>query len=219
MEIDTPFADQDEEPLYYTFRPGNAQELMRLVRGAFAESVYPGEGDRDLIVSGYPECCAECGETHALFQDKSWREVAESGEPQQNFGWGGLALLAPQAWRYYLPAYLSVSLSGGKGAENALECALYALTPWAPAGLPEAYVKPSAEWFSARAFDFSAPSWNASLHLPVPPRCRPRKTKTGAHWRPSGRAEPQWVPVNEEAYLLLRSFLPKGRIWSVGRAT
>ena len=156
MEIVKPMTDQEEESLYYTFRPGNAEELTRLVREAFAEAVYPGEGDEDLIVSGFPDCCAECGETQALFQGKSWREVAESGEPLQNCGWGGLALLTPKAWRYYLPAYLNVSLSGGAGAENALECALYALTPWAPSGLPECYVKSSAQWFTARAFDFSA---------------------------------------------------------------
>ena len=157
MEIVTPMTDQEEESLYYTFRPGNAEELTRLVREAFAEVVYPGKCDGDLIVSGCPSCCAECGETHALFQGKSWRELAESAESLQNFEWSGLALLTPSAWRYYLPAYLSVSLSGGAGAENVLESALRALTPWPPAELPESYGKSSAEWFAARAFDFTAP--------------------------------------------------------------
>ncbi len=159
MEADTLNEAQYEAPIYYTFRPDNAEKLKRWVQDAFADVVYPGDGDRDIIVSGSPSCCAECGETHELFRGKHWREVAES--ELQNYGWGGLALLTPQAWLFYLPAYLLVSLSQDAGAENALDCALGALTPWPPAGLGELgggvidYVKLSADWFSERAFNFS----------------------------------------------------------------
>ena len=161
MEDDTLNEAQYEAPIYYTFRPDNAEELKRWVQDAFSDVVYPGNGDRDIVVSGCPSCCAECGETHELFQGKHWREVADSDEGLQNFGWGGLALLTPQAWLFYLPAYLIVSLSGGDEAENALDCALSALTPWPPEGLGELgggvidYVKLSADWFSERAFSFS----------------------------------------------------------------
>ncbi len=161
MEVDPLNENQDEEPIYYTFRPDNAEELKQWVQDAFADVVYPGDGDGDIIVSGSPGCCTECGETHALFRGKHWREVAASGQPLQNFGWGGLSLLTPQAWRFYLPAYLLVSLSGGNEAENAMDCAVGALTPWPPAGLGELgggvidYVKLSSDWFTARAFNFS----------------------------------------------------------------
>lgn len=160
METDS-LNDGPYEPLiYYTFRPGNAEKLKQSVAEAFADVASPGEGDRDIIVSGSPGCCAECGETHDLFRGKHWLEIAESGHSLQNFGWGGLALLTPQAWRFYLPAYLLVSLGGSESAENAMDCALSALTPWSPAGLSELsgvidYVKLSADWFSERAFSFS----------------------------------------------------------------
>ena len=151
----------NEDLIYYTFRPGNAEELKQSIEAAFAEAVFPGDGDADIIVSGYPGCCAECGETHAMFCGKHWREVAASETGPQDFGWGGLALLTSAAWKFYLPAYLIISLSGGEGAENAQDCAISALTPWPPKGLEALgggvidYVKQSADWFAARAFSFT----------------------------------------------------------------
>ncbi len=153
--------DQAEELISYTFRPGNAEELKRSIEAAFAEAVYPGDGDADIIVSGSPRCCAECGETQVMLCGKHWREVAALEEGLPDFGWGGLALLTPAAWKFYLPAYLIVSLSGGKGAENAQDCVVSALIPWPPEGLEELgggvidYVKRSADWFAERAFSFT----------------------------------------------------------------
>ena len=161
MEGDPLIEDQLEAPSYDTFGLDIAEKLKPWVAEAFANVAYPGDGDRDIIVSGCPRCCAECGETHELFRGKHWLEVAESEEGLQNFPWGGLALLTPRAWGFYLPAYLLVSLSGSAGAENAMDYALCALTPWPPAGLAELgggvidYVKSSSDWFSERAFNFS----------------------------------------------------------------
>lgn len=120
------------EILYWTFRPPNAEELKRCVEDAFADAVFPGDGDGDIIVSGFPDCCGECNRTHALFQGKQWRELAQSGEPLLDGVYGGLPLLTAPAWRYYLPAYLLRSLSGGDDAEDCLTTALYSLAPSPP---------------------------------------------------------------------------------------
>lgn len=172
------------EFLCWTFRPSNAAQLKQCVEDAFADAIYPGNGDRDIVVSGCPGCCAECGETHALFRGKHWRELAGSGEPLLTCCWGGLPLLTAAAWRFYLPAYLLRSLSGGDDAEDCLTSALYSLAPSMPepgrhdfdterySGLTAAQQKCIAAYAHTAveaggddaAFDRASAFWNAKVY-------------------------------------------------------
>ena len=133
------------EDIYWTFRPPNAKELKQGVQDAFTNVVYPG--DDNITISACP--CQECSDTREFFQGRHWREVVGSGQPLQLVGWGGLPILSPQAWRFYLPAYLLVSLNGGDGAEEALTCALYSLSPL---GMGTGHL---VDWFAERAFCLS----------------------------------------------------------------
>ena len=130
-----------EDELYWTFRPANAEELKGCIREAFAEAVYPG--DDNITISDCP--CGECTETRSFFQGKHWREVAATGQPF-HLMWGGLAILSPDAWRFYLPAYMLLSLRGDGDPGDTLECALYQLSP-GPAG--------RHDWFTERTSAFS----------------------------------------------------------------
>jgi hypothetical protein len=134
---------EDIEPIYWTFRPLSVEKLKQCVQDAFADVIYPG--DDNITISSCP--CQECRDTREFFRGRHWREVVSSGQPLQPIGWGGLAILSPQAWRFYLPAYILVSLSEGDGAEEALDCALYSLSP-VRTGHGDA-------WFTERAFALS----------------------------------------------------------------
>ena len=131
------------DELFWTFRPVNAEELKQCIEEAFAEAIYPG--DDNITIS---DCtCGECNETRAFFGGKHWRDVAATGQPF-HVGWGGLAIMSPQAWRFYLPAYMLLSLRGDGDPGATLECVLYSLSP-DPAG---AYV----DVFTERIRAFSA---------------------------------------------------------------
>ena len=114
----------EDEDDFWTFRPSKAEELKARIREAFAEAVYPGNDNITISACS----CGECTETRAFFEGKHWRDVAATGQPFQ-IGWGGLANLSPDAWRFYLPAYMLLSLKGDGDPGETLECALYSLSP------------------------------------------------------------------------------------------
>lgn len=122
--------------------PDKAEELQRCVEEAFADSSYPGDDN----IATNPECCDECRDTDDFFRGRHWRELADSGEKLQ-FGWGGLSFLTPEAWRFYIPAYLLVSLRAGEYAEEAAWSALSALSPSRDGSL--------VDYFNERASGFT----------------------------------------------------------------
>ncbi len=116
--------------------PDNADELKRCVEDAFADAIYPG--DDNITIS---DCdCAECSDTREFFGGKHWRVLVETDQNLM-FLWGGLAIMSPEAWRFYLPAYLISGLGEGiedwakaNKAEDARQAALWALSPLGNAG-------------------------------------------------------------------------------------
>lgn len=131
------------DDLFWIFRPANAAELKQGIEDAFAEAVYPGHDN--ITLSACP--CGECTETRVFFEGKHWRDVAAAGQPF-HIGWGGLAILSPEAWRFYLPAYMMLSLRGDGDPGETLECALYSLAPDQTGG--------SLDLFTKRICAFSA---------------------------------------------------------------
>ena len=114
-----------EEPIDYTFQPAEAEQIRRCVEEAFADVPYPGDDHITL----YPCPCSECNDTREWFGGKHWREMVASDEPFQYAYWGGLAIMTPEARRFYLPAYLMVSLGTDAAAGNALEKVQFNLSP------------------------------------------------------------------------------------------
>jgi hypothetical protein len=111
--------------------PNNAEELKHRIERAFGEMAYPG--DDNITISNCD--CEECNDTREFFQGKHWSELA--GADQNLMGlWGGLSILSPDAWRFYLPAYLIVGLGEGSDdyssmnpAEDARDSVLFAIGP------------------------------------------------------------------------------------------
>ncbi len=130
-----------EDDLFWTFRPANAEELKKCIREAFADAIYPGSDN--ITISACP--CTECTETRTFFESKHWRDVAVTGLPFHAF-WGGLAIMSPEAWRFYLPAYMLLSLKGDGDPLGTLECALYGLSPAPPS---------AHDWLTERTHSFS----------------------------------------------------------------
>ena len=126
----------------YKHRPDNAPELKQCLEKAFEDAIYPGDNN----IAEHPEHCDECRGTDEFFRGKHWRDLVECGQRLQ-FGWGGLAFLSPEAWRFYLPTYLVVGLGESEYAEDASWWALSALSPPQTADL--------ADYFRERATGFS----------------------------------------------------------------
>ena len=111
--------------------PLSAEELKQCVKEAFADVVYPGEDN--ITISACT--CSECSDTREFFGGKHWQKLVETDQNLM-FLWGGLAIMSPEAWRFYLPAYLISGLGEGcesyveqNRAEEARQCALWSLSP------------------------------------------------------------------------------------------
>ena len=85
----------------------NAEGLRSLIETAFAEVAYPG--DDAITISSCP--CTECEDTREFFRGKHWQEIADAQKLMQ-YCWGGLSILSPQAWHFYLPTYLIIGIDG-----------------------------------------------------------------------------------------------------------
>lgn len=104
---------------------GDLDRIAALVEDAFAAC--PSPDDDDIVEAG---CCAECDALGAWLRGRSWQEVREDlrrdeANPDPSF------LLRPQAFRYFLPAYLLAALERGapETAERRLFSPSHALAP------------------------------------------------------------------------------------------
>ena len=80
--------------------PPPAEELRLLVEAAFAETKYPGDNRLVYDDSGHH---LECNEVAASFKGKHWKQV-----PLETLRYhsAGIFFLTPEAYRFYLPAYM-----------------------------------------------------------------------------------------------------------------
>lgn len=98
----------------------HVDQLRSLIVEAFLAIPHPG---RDKITEHQ---CEECDQLRDTFAPLRW----ESALPEiidSNFG--QLPLFTPEAYRYYLPAYLLRSLDNFDPLDNVCEYVIYSLTP------------------------------------------------------------------------------------------
>lgn len=74
-------------------------ELRSMIVHAFADVRYPGD---DHIVAD-PDHCPECEDVAAAFRGRHWKELTPALIFERK---DALPLLRPEAFRYFLPAYL-----------------------------------------------------------------------------------------------------------------
>ena len=79
-------------------------DILRVaIRASFHDAAYPGD---DRIVS---HSCWECDEVASKLKGTCWEDWADQPGELSMRG-GGIFLLAPEGFRYFLPAYLIASL-------------------------------------------------------------------------------------------------------------
>jgi len=78
--------------------PIQPEELRKQIEDAFAEVAYPGDDQLVLDSSGYH---LECNQVAAVLKGKHWKQV-----PLDLLRQIALAALTPEAYRFYLPAFL-----------------------------------------------------------------------------------------------------------------
>ena len=79
-----------------------AEELRHKLEVAFAEVKYPGDERLVYDTSGR---VLECKQVAAAFRGKHWRQIQ-----CDNLESGAIFCLSPEAYRFYLPAYLITSV-------------------------------------------------------------------------------------------------------------
>jgi hypothetical protein len=120
--------------------PEQATEFQAMLGAAFGAMPYPGD---DRIATN-PGCCDECRYTDTFFKGRTWQQVVAAKEELPT-GWGGLSFLTPEAWGYYMPAYMALGLM--PGIDNVAAWAVIALSPGRVGGLDE-YFRERAEGFT-----------------------------------------------------------------------
>jgi hypothetical protein len=91
-------------------RARDLDHLRQQIESAFADVEYPGDDRLVSDTSGYD---LECNDVAALFKGKHWKDVSLETLLSHS---GALPLLTPEAYRFYLPAYL---LAGSLRYEDA----------------------------------------------------------------------------------------------------
>lgn len=84
-------------------------EVIALIEHAFADTVYPGD---DLIDADH---CPECAEIYEAFRGKQWESLTDVRLLREHYL--ALSSLYPEAFRYYLPAFMRAALIDPKTAD------------------------------------------------------------------------------------------------------
>jgi hypothetical protein len=133
-------------------------ELIVQIEQAFADAVYPG--DDKLINANH---CGECAEIAEVFRGKKWSSLTNIKFLRRYVA--ALSLLYPEAFRYYLPAYMIAALIDPATADVILDSLEYDFMPRATENAA------AQEWFFNRATGFSPAqkrAIKAYLEFPVP---------------------------------------------------
>jgi hypothetical protein len=86
-------------------------DLRQLIYDAFMNTIYPGD---EHIVGGFsPPLMPEPREVYNLYHGKSWKEKEADSKFCYSEGYATPTFLSPEAFRYYLPAYM-IAMSNPK---------------------------------------------------------------------------------------------------------
>lgn len=116
------------------------EDLKQKIKTAFADVLYPKEK-----ISGYDN--EEGREIEAAFSNNEWKTI----KPQiLNEYYDIIPLLSPEAFHFFLPAYLLYSLDHFSGFETTTEFTIYAVTP------TKSDVKDSLEYWKQKFEKFNS---------------------------------------------------------------
>lgn len=147
----------------------SAEEVKTKIANAFAEAPYPGDGN---LVSGHDP---ECREIARAFAGKRWSEVGAEmvGAYSQ-----ALPLFTPEAFRYYLGAYMMAAIDASE--EAAKDFVVFNLIP------PRRTTGWRADFFRTRAGQF-----NVAERQAIGSFLELMKERRLADWRGAGAEPPE----------------------------
>jgi hypothetical protein len=114
--------------------PPAADELRQLVEAAFAETKYPGD---DRLVYDNSRDHLECNEVAAAFKGKHWKQI--SLETLRHHS-AGIFFFTPEAYRFYLPAYLLAAALHYDEADTISDSVVFSLIPPSDAKDAQSYL-------------------------------------------------------------------------------
>ena len=98
----------------------DAQQLRAVIMDAFSSTPHPG------MQNTTEHSCGECDELRNTFGPMEWEAIPQD-IIDDNFG--QLSLFTPEAYRYFLPAYLLRCLDNFDPDNMVCEFVIYSLTP------------------------------------------------------------------------------------------
>jgi hypothetical protein len=104
--------------------------IRQRIEAAFADAQPPDE--RNITVCN----CVECNEIAATFQGKHWNEIPLD---LLRYNSEAMCFFTPEAYRYYLPAYMMASLQDYIAADTITEFIVYGLIAPAEASRVQVY--------------------------------------------------------------------------------
>src|SRR5436190_2091938 len=114
-------------------------DLKALISDAWADVEYPGDSAIAYDNTGHH---LECNQIAEFFHQKHWQDICISvlrtyvGDES-----ACLSFMSPEAFRYYLPAYMFVAIDHYDCADITASSAVNALLPKTSAGLAEFWAK------------------------------------------------------------------------------
>jgi hypothetical protein len=98
------------------------EALITQIHAAFANTIYPG--DDNLINANH---CQECADIYEAFRGKQWESLTDVRFLRRYEA--ALSLLYPEAFRYYLPAFMRAALVDHETADVILDGLEFHLSP------------------------------------------------------------------------------------------
>jgi hypothetical protein len=135
--------------------PGNIEELRKQIEAAFGQARYPGDDHLVDDNSGYPG--AESTDIAAAFRGKHWKDLPL--ETLRYFS-AALSFFTPEAYHFYLPAFLITSALRYDDADILPGAVLFHLTPPGERYADDYYAQRLA-LFTPSQLQPSSPSWNS----------------------------------------------------------
>ena len=116
--------------------------LVRQIRSAFSDVEYPGD---DGIVPDHVGYDPDVDEVAEALAGKRWQDVTSEDIASLR---DGLCFMTSQAFRFYLPAYLTASILDYEEADTAVFCTVMLLTQPRPGD--RGYKARQDAWFQER---------------------------------------------------------------------
>ena len=106
----------------------NSDQLTSKIEEAFSELPKPEKEDIAYDKSGNH---LECNQVAEFFEGKSWKEINTALLWDEYIGDGSacLSFMNPKAFKYYLPAYMTIAINEYDQADVVADSAIFALLP------------------------------------------------------------------------------------------